>query len=114
MNTVNELIDQLIEVRDSLFEKINDSNLPMPVREAALTEHDEVCHRLRVLLATALKTEVSELAVSLEKVRDAKEELADVLKTADKAAAVTKGVARFLTVVDKLLDQVKVAAAAVG
>jgi len=111
MGALNELIDDLISVRDALYEKINDQSAPLPVRQAALTEHEEVAHRLRLLMAESLKKEAAGLELKLVKIRRARKQLEQALAAADQAAKIFKGVAKYLTVVDQLLDQAKKLAA---
>ena|SRR5687767_9222438 len=111
MGSLNQLIDDLICVRDELYAKINDPSEALALRQAALTEHEEVAHRLRLLMAESLKKEAAGLNLNIGKIKRARKQLEQTLAAADKAATIFTGVAKYLTVVDQLLDHAKKLAA---
>jgi hypothetical protein len=106
-NVLTKTVDDLIDVRNSLYAAINDTTKPRDVRLAALGEYDEVALRVRMLLARDLEQQVTELEKLALKIKEAHEEVKLAISGAKKAADIVKSVSTFLGFVDKLIDKAK-------
>ncbi|MCX6564161.1 MAG: hypothetical protein NTU60_11240 [Candidatus Aminicenantes bacterium] len=107
MTRLSEVLDELVDVRDSLYSMINDASKPDEVRRAALGEYDEVALRVRMLLARNLEKDVTNLETLAQGVKTAYGAVKSVIAQADKAADIVKGLTKFLGFVDKLIDKAK-------
>jgi hypothetical protein len=107
MNDLIDILNRLIDVRDTLYATINDATKPQDVRLAALGEFDEVALRIRTLLARDLQQQITSLDTMIAKIKNAHTDVKQALAGAQRAAEVVKSVSAFLGFVDKLIDKLK-------